>query len=229
MDTTCKKLQPALLEDVWITSGNFSNHYLLERLPQAGAKIWHKDEEVLPAYKTIQELYTKNIAGLRKGNEANTERRFIDKVFNELGFGYLNQDKIPEAERIQVPDYFLYFTPDDADKAFELSPHKKYKLAILIAESKRWGHNLDQPSSGKGKATKGRYPHQQIRDYLNESEHIKWGILTNGKEWRLYFKEGRSSKFFEIDLEACFEDLKNFKCKNWIIFHDYCFPNLSNF
>jgi len=211
MDTICKKPQSALLEDVWITSGIFSNHYLLERLPQAGAKIWHKDEEVLPVYKAIQELYEKNIVGLRKGNEANTERRFIDKVFDKFGFGYLNQDKIPEAERRQVPDYFLYSTPEGADNAFKLSPHKKYKLAISIAESKRWDHNLDQPSSGKGKATKGRYPHQQIRDYLNESEHIKWGILTNGKEWRLYSKEGRSSKFFEIDLEACLEDLQKFK------------------
>ncbi|NCO68869.1 MAG: hypothetical protein GW873_10210, partial [Nitrospirae bacterium] len=182
-----------------------------ERLPQAGPKIWPSDEEVLSAYKAFQELYKKNIVGLRKGNEANTERRFIDKIFNKLGFGYLNQDKIPEAERRQVPDYFLYYTPEEADKAFELSPHKKYKLSISIAEAKRWDHNLDQPSSGKGKATKGRYPHQQIRDYLNESEHIRWGILTNGKEWRLYFKEGRSSKFFEIDIEACLEDLQKFK------------------
>ena len=37
------------------------------------------------------------------------------------------------------------------------------------------------------------------------------GILTNGKEWRLYFKEGRSSKFFEMDIEACLEDLQKFK------------------
>ncbi|MEW6110481.1 MAG: hypothetical protein AB1632_15150 [Nitrospirota bacterium] len=81
------------MTDVWITSGIFSNHYLLERLTQAGPKIWPSDEEVLPAYKAIQELYEKNIVGLIKGNEANTERRFIDKVFNELGFGYLNQDK----------------------------------------------------------------------------------------------------------------------------------------
>src|SRR4030042_1288420 len=103
---------------------------------------------------------------------------------------YLSE-RLPQAERRQVPDYFLYYTPEEADKAFELSPHKKYKLAISIAESKRWDHNLDQPSSGKGKAQRGRYPHQQIRDYLNESEHIRWGILTNGKEWRLYFKEGR--------------------------------------
>ena len=211
MATSYIKTQPALSTDIWITSGVFSSHYLLERLPQAGPKIWPSDEEVLSAYKAIQELYKKNIVGLRKGNEANTERRFIDKVFNELGFGYLNQDKIPEAERRQVPDYFLYSTPEEAGKAFELSPHKKYKLSISIAEAKRWDHNLDQPSSGKGKAPRGTYPHQQIRDYLNESEHIKWGILTNGKEWRLYFKEGRSSKFFEIDIEACLEDLQKFK------------------
>ena len=200
-----------LLRDLWITSGIFSNHYLLERLPQAGSTVWPSDEEVLPIYKAIRELYEKNIVGLRKGNEANTERRFIDKVFNKLGFGYLNQDKIPEAERRQVPDYFLYSTPNEADKAFELRSHEKYRLAISIAEAKRWDHNLDQPSSGKGKAPKGRYPHLQIRDYLNESEHIRWGILTNGKEWRLYFGEGRSSKFFEIDLEECLKDLLRFK------------------
>ncbi len=211
MAISSKKTQPKLIKDVWLPSGIFSSHYLLERLPQAGSKIWPTDEEVLPLYKAIQELYEKNIVGLRKGNEANTERRFIDKVFSKLGFGYLNQDKIPEAERRQVPDYFLYSTPEEADKAFELSSHKKYRLAISIAESKRWDHNLDQPSSGKGKAQRGRYPHQQIRDYLNESEHIRWGILTNGKEWRLYFKEGRSSKFFEIDLEACLEDLQKFR------------------
>ncbi len=211
MAMSSKKTQPKLFKDVWITAGIFSSHYLLERLPQTGSKIWPEDEELLQIYKAIRELYRRNIVGLRKGNEANTERRFIDKVFSELGFGYLNQDKIPEAERRQVPDYFLYSTSEEADKAFELSSYKKYRLAISIAESKRWDHNLDQPSSGKGKAPKGRYPHQQIRDYLNESEHKRWGILTNGKEWRLYFKEGRSSKFFEIDLEACLEDLQKFK------------------
>ncbi len=159
------KTQRHLFENLWITAGIFSNHYLLERLPQTGSTVWPSDEEVNPKFKTIQELYKKNIVGLRIGNEANTERRFIDKVFDELGFGYLNQNKIPEAEHRQVPDYFLYLTQKEADKAFELSSHKKYSLAISIAEAKRWDHNLDQPSSGKGKAPRGRYPHQQIRVY----------------------------------------------------------------
>src|SRR3990170_6801247 len=204
-------MQKNLVNHIWITTGIFSNHYLLERLPQAGSAVWPADEEVIQIYKVVQELYEKNIVGLRKGNEANTERRFIDKVFNELGFGHLNQTKIPEAERRYVPDYFLYPTQKDADKAFESSSRERYRLAISIAESKRWDHNLDQPSSGKGKAPRGRYPQQQIRDYLNESERIKWGILTNGKEWRLYFKDGRSSKFFEIDLETCLNDFQKFK------------------
>ncbi|RJQ55479.1 MAG: hypothetical protein C4526_03520 [Nitrospiraceae bacterium] len=198
-------------KNFWITTGIFSSHYLLERLPQAGPILWPPDEEVSPILKAIQELYKANIVGLRKGNEANTERRFIDKVFKELGFGFLNQNQIPEAERRQVPDYFLYSSYKDADKAFELSSYKKYRSALSIAEAKRWDHNLDKPSSGAGKAPRGRYPHQQIRDYLNESEHIKWGVLTNGKEWRLYFREGRSSKFFEIDLEGCLQDIHRFK------------------
>jgi len=32
---------------IWIPSGIFSSHYLLERLVQAGSNIWSKDEEVL--------------------------------------------------------------------------------------------------------------------------------------------------------------------------------------
>jgi type I restriction-modification system DNA methylase subunit len=203
--------QQELLKDMWTTTGIFSTHYLLERLPQSGAAIWPSDKEIQPIYNYICELYEKNIVGLKKGNEANTERRFIDKVFDKLGFGYLNQDRIPEADRRQVPDYFLYPTAKDADRAFGLSIREKYKLAITIAEAKRWDHNLNPPSSGKGKAPKGRYPHQQIRDYLNESEHIRWGILTNGKEWRLYLNEGRSSRFFEINLEKCLENFERFK------------------
>ena len=206
-----EKRQQDVIEDVWKTAGIFSNHYLLERLPQAGTSIWPSDDVVSQKYKNIQVLYKKNIFGLRKGNEADTERRFIDKVFDELGYGYLNQNKIPATLRRQMPDYFLYASQKDADKAFKLSSSKKYRLAISIAEAKRWDHNLDQPSSGKGKASKGRFPHQQIRDYLNESEHLSWGVLSNGKEWKLFFKGSRTSRFFEIDLEKCLEDFHDFK------------------
>jgi hypothetical protein len=41
-----KKVQHKPSKNFWITTGIFSSHYLLERLPQAGPKIWHPDEEV---------------------------------------------------------------------------------------------------------------------------------------------------------------------------------------
>ena len=43
----------------------------------------------------------------------------------------------------------------------------------------------------------------QIHRYLNRVE-VRWGILTNGTQWRLYHKGGRSisDDFLEIDLPA---------------------------
>ncbi len=138
MTISFEKAQLHFNTDIWITSGIFSSHYLLERLPQAGAKIWPEDEELLQTYKAIHELYRKNIVGLRKGNEANTERRFIDKVFNKLGFGYLNQDKIPEAERRQVQTIFSIPLPKKLTKP----------LNCLHIKSTGWQFQLQNQNDG---------------------------------------------------------------------------------
>lgn len=45
MATSNKKTQPKLFEDVWITSGVFSSHYLLERLPQIVYKSYGLTDE----------------------------------------------------------------------------------------------------------------------------------------------------------------------------------------
>ena len=46
MAKSSKKAQSNLFKDLWITSGVFSSHHILKRLPQAGPKIWSSDEEV---------------------------------------------------------------------------------------------------------------------------------------------------------------------------------------
>jgi len=42
-------------------------------------------------------------------------------------------------------------------------------------------------------------PSLQIWTYLEDTEQ-KWGILTNGRIWRLYCKERRRDNYLEIDL-----------------------------
>jgi hypothetical protein len=67
-------------------------------------------------------------------------------------------------------------------------------------------HPLSQVSKRQG-----RYPHQQIRDYLNEAQVLSWGILTNGNEWRLYGRDTKPSHYFALNFEVAFESLDSFK------------------
>jgi hypothetical protein len=42
-----KKTQPDLFKDVWIISGIFSSHYLLERLHHVGYKLTDEEIEIV--------------------------------------------------------------------------------------------------------------------------------------------------------------------------------------
>ena len=82
----------------------------------------------------------------------------------------------------------------------------RYRAAIAILEAKKLHHPLSQISK-----TQQRYPHQQIRDYLNEAQVLTWGILTNGNEWRLYCRDTKPSHFFAINFELAIQSLDAFK------------------
>jgi len=58
---------------------------------------------------------------------------------------------------------------------------------------------------------KYQYPHQQIRDYLQETDAFRWGILSNGNEWRLYCRDAKPSEFFGIDFAVAVKSLVDFK------------------
>jgi type I restriction-modification system DNA methylase subunit len=93
-------------------------------------------------------------------------------------------------------------------------------------EAKRWGRQLGEPNRTDAKGAKGRYPHQQIRDYLSESETLRWGILSNGRHWRLYCRDTVSSHYFEINLEHALKDLGSFKFF-MCLFHPDAFSGVS--
>ncbi|RMH11342.1 MAG: restriction endonuclease, partial [Gemmatimonadetes bacterium] len=79
-----------------------------------------------------------------------------------------------------------------------------YGHGIAIVESKRWGRPLDRSS---GRRDEANVPSTQMLRYLRRVEDLtagdlRWGILTNGAVWRLYYQGARSvsEQFFEIDL-----------------------------
>lgn len=197
-------------QEPWRNTGLFSDHYLKDRLPKTD--WWPKDEVAQPVFERVKTLYDKLAVGLRMSGEGDTEQRFIDKVLEYLGFGRLYKQKLPAIERRQVPDFTLYTSDDEADSARELENQiDRYKTALTILEAKRFGRPLGEPNKTDSKGAKGRYPYQQIRDYLAESERLRWGVLTNGRHWRLYCRDAVSSKFLEVHLERAVKDAETFK------------------
>lgn len=143
-------------------------------------------------------------------NEAITEDEIILKVLGLLDWQdlYLRQATTSGARREDVPDLLLF--PDANAKQVALKEKRddrRYRQGIAILESKRWLRPLD-----RGEATDRLdpgTPSNQILRYLSSAEvasdrAVRWGILTNGRHWRLYFQgaRSRSEDFLELDLGA---------------------------
>ncbi len=107
-----------------------------------------------------------------------------------------------------MPDYLLL--PDAEAKQSALNEKRQdrcYRHGIAIIEAKRWMRPLDR-GDATSRLDPGT-PSNQILRYLSSVEvaserAVRWGILTNGAVWRLYWQgaRSRSEEFLELDLAA---------------------------
>ena len=141
-------------------------------------------------------------------NESQTEDDLIWPVLHRLGWtASLRQQNLTLRGREDVPDGLLFADDAAKERANGLAEEwKRYELGLAVVESKRWLRPLDRRSGGGGE---GIAPSTQMLRYLRRvddltSGDLRWGILTNGARWRLYFQGARSvsEQFFEIDLAA---------------------------
>ncbi len=140
-------------------------------------------------------------------NEAVTEEEVVRPVLRLLGWtDYLPQQAASRGEGI--PDHLLFENPGAKARAAERPvPDDRYRDALVVQESKRFGLALDARDR-TDRSSLGT-PHGQILRYLATAEavsdsRVRWGILTNGEIWRLYdFRaRPRASAYFEADLAS---------------------------
>jgi type I restriction-modification system DNA methylase subunit len=198
--------------------GLFSQHYLANRLPLTA--LWQIDDTMLKqVFEDLKSCY-ENFAGanrLNEINEAQTEDEFIRPVLDILGYSYRVQTALKRQGRVNFPDYTLFVDDEQKKKANLLADKQEqfYKHALAICEAKYWERPLDKkiPNSARDTQTNAN-PSFQIIDYLVRS-NVDFGILTNGRLWRLYYQkaDSRSSSFYEVDLVELLEsdDLEQFK------------------
>jgi Alw26I/Eco31I/Esp3I family type II restriction m6 adenine DNA methyltransferase len=190
---------------LWQTEGLFSDHYLKARI--RSNSWWPTDEETRPLWEFSKALYEKRAFALRRfDNEMGVRQEFIDKILGKLGFAWSDNLRLPETRQELEPDYLLYASEGEKETVLDKDVAHRYRAAISILEAKRFGHPLSQFSKSQQ-----RYPHQQIRQYLDEAQVFSWGILTNGEQWRLYCRDTKPSHFFAINFELAIKSLEDFK------------------
>ena len=138
-------------------------------------------------------------------NEATTEDELIWPVLRRLGWrDVLRQQRLSSRGREDVPDGVLF--ADEAAKAKALAQEeewRRYGHGVALVEAKRWGVGLDRSSPQQ------RAPAGQVLRYLRRADDLthgalRWGILSNGHCWHLYYAGARSvaAEFLEMDLPA---------------------------
>ena len=141
-------------------------------------------------------------------NETRTEDDLIWPILRQLGWDqFMRQQNLTVKGRDDVPDGLLFSDAETKAQADHFPEEwKRYQHGLAIVESKRWCRPLDRQSGKRGEELA---PSTQMLRYLRRVDdlttgNLRWGILTNGGRWRLYYSGARSvsEQFFELDLAA---------------------------
>ncbi|ADJ16800.1 Eco57I restriction-modification methylase domain-containing protein [Halalkalicoccus jeotgali] len=202
--------------------GLFSNYYLDEHLPETEEWDEISEAELREAYEEISELWNREKELAPDRNESQLEQKFIRPMFQRLGIPFEVEETVEQGQR--RPDYGFFESDKAAENAFKRRNEGGdfYEYAIAVADAKRWGRKLD--TRGKKKRDYEN-PSHQIDQYLRKTS-TRWGVLTNGQKWRLYYRptSHKLDSYYEIDLPTILEkgDLEDFKYF-YLFFHHEAF------
>jgi len=175
----------------------FSDHYLNDVVPTLA--LW-QDPVLHTQVRALRDELREVLANVQPASlsEPQLEEQWIKPILRKLGHHFAVQVNIRFRDKHRTPDY-VFAASTEAVNAFtrQIYEPKEIAHAIAVGDAKKWGVNLDQ--SGKGEQ---RNPSQQIDEYLRYTE-LTWGILTDGRYWRLYERStSKNNDYYAVDLVA---------------------------
>ena len=187
--------------------GLFADHYLNETLP--GRAEWRQlatGEELETARARIGAVYAGYVPSAR---EAQAEEELIRPVLRALGHVFEVQPSLEAPGTAKTPDYVFYVDEEAkrANKDRKLTEVLLAGRAYAVGDAKYWDRTLDASLKGTGDPATNANPSSQIDFYIRHSG-LDWGILTNGRLWRLYHKDSSKhlDRYYEVDLPALLAD-----------------------
>ena len=208
--------QPPLPEmKPYVNRNLFSEHFLDELLPQD--ESWQVDQDTLNlALQAVSNLHAGREEEWAGSVEAQLERKLVRPVLEALGHRFEVQPSLPTPEAVHRPDYAFFVNDEERQEALRQSGGEieYFDRAIAVGDAKRWDRPLDKGQRGSRDKFDRLSPSWQMDYYLRMSG-VKWGILTNGRLWRLYNQDTsfRLDICYEIDLPRLLatRDLEAFK------------------
>jgi len=180
-------------------SNLFSGYYLDERI--ADLDGWDCDEEAEEAFEKLKTLWDLEGGLVDSYKEDELLDEWIDEILDVLGFGTKPEATVPDGGGYN--DRLLFLSESErreaAERVADGEDDADYKLASAVLEAKQWGADFTERFS---EARSYRDASHQVKYYLEHTpESLKWGILTDGKKWRLYgTKDYATEIYYEVDL-----------------------------
>ena len=136
--------------------------------------------------------------------EAQLEDDLVKPVLRHLGHTFEVQPSLETPDGTKAPDYVFYRDQAAllANKGKKLNEARLQGRAFAVGDAKYWDRPLDVSlKSMGGDSFTNKNPSYQISFYMQHSG-LDWGILTNGRLWRLYQKDTahKLDRFYEVNL-----------------------------
>ena len=208
----------------------FSDYYLDSLI--VDQPEWTHTPEIESDYAAIKARFEAVAPNAENLNETQTERELIQPLLEQLGHVFEVQPALQTSLGTNRPDYAFFESPDTHAAAKpHINTNEFFKTAIAVGDAKAWSRNLDRKVRGRGDPFTNQNPSYQIDFYLRFADK-DWGILTNGRQWRLYQRQTsyRLDSFYEVDLAALLSetgDLETFRYFYCLFRHDAFVPDAS--
>ena len=205
--------QATLPERPYVNSNLFSGHYLDERVRERGE--WECDDDAEDAMEELRSLYELEGSLVDGYGEDALIDNWVDEVLDVLGFG--TQDEVTLPDGGGFVDELLFETTTARRDAAEVYLDTEdttdlFERGVGIVEAKQWDVAFDIQFSEQRPY---RNASHQTKHYLEKTPaNIQWGVLTNGRKWRLYgTNDYETQTYYEVDLPELLErgDLEAFK------------------
>jgi hypothetical protein len=180
----------------------FSDHYLENILPDDPR--WEEARAEAEAFcDWLRERYADERDQLPDYLEDQLEEHWFKPILRELGHVFETRATVPGLnDYAKHPDYVFFADEAARHRAAGLQNKADYAAeALAVGEVKRWDTPLGKKRKGGEPSFEDQNPSFQI-DYYVRITGVDWGILTNGRLWRLVHRDSsqRLNVTYEVDL-----------------------------